>query len=137
MKEVLIGLIAIAFISIAMNHSSTIVNPMDLSDRHHHDDKHSNSPSTGQISPPSQHIHKHPDPEPHAKSASHLNQLSPEIKQAIKEKLYHHNPKEAITDSSGGTLVPFNGKYTQMPVAVEMPDGSIQIREYSVIPESQ
>lgn len=65
----------------------------------------------------------------------HWNQLSPEMKQAVKDKLLLHGPMESIQHPDGSIELPTNGRFTQMPVAVQMPDGSIQIREYSHIPE--
>lgn len=68
-------------------------------------------------------------------NTEHLNQLSPEMKQAIKDKLLLHGPMEVIQHPDGSFELPSNGRFTQMPVAVQMPDGSIQIREYSHIPD--
>lgn len=68
-------------------------------------------------------------------NTEHLDQLSPEMKQAIKDKLLLHGPMEVIHHSDGSFELPSNGRFTQMPVAVQMPDGSIQIREYSYIPD--
>lgn len=65
----------------------------------------------------------------------HIDMLSPEMKQAIKEKLLLHGPMEVIRHPDGRIELPSNGRFTQMPVAVEMPDGSIQIKEYSKLPE--
>lgn len=64
----------------------------------------------------------------------HLKQLSPEMKQAIKDKLLLHGPMEIENHPDGSFSLPSKGRFTQMPVAVEMPDGSIQIKEYSVLP---
>ena len=68
-------------------------------------------------------------------NTDHLDQLSPEMKQAIRDKLLLHGPMEVIRHPDGSFELPSNGRFTQMPVAVQMPDGSIQIREYSQIPE--
>jgi hypothetical protein len=68
-------------------------------------------------------------------NTDHLDQLSPEMKQAIKDKLLQHGPMEVIQHADGSFELPSNGRFTQMPVAVQMPDGSIQIREYSQIPD--
>ncbi len=65
----------------------------------------------------------------------HIDLLSDEMKQAIKDKLLLHGPMEVIRHPDGRIELPSNGRFTQMPVAVEMPDGSIQIREYSTLPE--
>lgn len=67
-------------------------------------------------------------------NTDHLDQLSPEMKQAIRDKLLLHGPMKVIQHADGSFELPSNGRFTQMPVAVQMPDGSIQIREYSQIP---
>lgn len=85
---------------------------------HHHDDHH----------------HDHEDS---VTENEHLKQLSPEMKQAIKDKLLLHGPMEVKQHPDGSFSLPSKGRFTQMPVAVEMPDGSIQIREYSVIPDKK
>jgi len=69
------------------------------------------------------------------KEKRHIDMLSDEMKQSIRDKLFHHGPKEIIERDDGTIILPSNGRYTQMPVAVEMPDGSIKIQEYSVLPE--
>ena len=66
---------------------------------------------------------------------SHEDRLSQEMKQAIRDQLLFHGPVEVIKHPDGSIELPSNGRFTQMPVAVEMPDGSIQIKEYSVLPE--
>ncbi len=68
---------------------------------------------------------------------AHLDQLSPEMKQSIRDTLLLHGPMEVIHNSDGSFELPSNGRFTQMPVAVQMPDGSIQIKEYSFIPEDK
>lgn len=67
----------------------------------------------------------------------HFDQLSPEMQQALKDSLLLEGPMETITHPDGSIELPSNGRFTQMPVAVEMPDGSIQIREYSEIPKTR
>jgi hypothetical protein len=69
------------------------------------------------------------------RATSHEDRLSQEMKQAIRDKLLFHGPVEVIKHPDGSIELPSNGRFTQMPVAVEMPDGSIQIKEYSVLPE--
>ena len=68
------------------------------------------------------------------KDVKHIDMLSPEMRQAIKDKLFHHGPKTVIYHDDGRISLPANGRYTQMPVAVQMPDGTIKIQEYSVLP---
>ncbi len=69
------------------------------------------------------------------KEVRHIDMLSDEMKQSIRDKLFHHGPKDTIERDDGITILPANGRFTQMPVAVQMPDGSIKIQEYSVLPE--
>lgn len=66
----------------------------------------------------------------------HFDQLSPEMQQAVKDSLLLEGPMETHTRPDGTIVLPSNGRFTQMPVAVEMPDGTIQIREYSVVPKA-
>ena len=68
-------------------------------------------------------------------NTDHFDQLSPEMKQAIKDKLLLNGPMETILHPNGRVELPSHGRFTQMPVAVKMPDGSVQIREYSHIPD--
>ena len=65
----------------------------------------------------------------------HFDQLSPEMQQALKDKLLLEGPMETYQRPDGVIVLPSNGRFTQMPVAVQMPDGSIQIREYSTLPQ--
>ena len=65
----------------------------------------------------------------------HQDMLSEDMKQAIRDKLLFHGPMEVIEHPDGRIELPSNGRFTQMPVAVEMPDGTIQIKEYSSLPD--
>jgi len=65
----------------------------------------------------------------------HFDQLTPEMQQALKDKLLLEGPMETYQRPDGVIVLPSNGRFTQMPVAVQMPDGSIQIREYSTLPQ--
>lgn len=65
----------------------------------------------------------------------HIDMLSEEMKQSIRDKLFHHGPKDTIERDDGSIILPANGRFTQMPVAVQMPDGTIKIQEYSVLPK--
>ncbi|MFT5593283.1 MAG: hypothetical protein ACI8SR_001655 [Oceanicoccus sp.] len=65
----------------------------------------------------------------------HFDQLSPEMQQAVKDSLLLEGPMKTYTRPDGSVMLPADGRFTQMPVAVEMPDGSIEIREYSVVPK--
>ena len=68
---------------------------------------------------------------------SHLEKLSPEVKQAVKDKLLHSEPLDIHKDKKGRTILRSNGRFTQMPVAVKNEDGSVTIKEYSHIPDSK
>jgi hypothetical protein len=65
----------------------------------------------------------------------HQDMLTEEMKEAIRGKLLFHGPMEVIEHPDGRIELPSNGRFTQMPVAVKMPDGTIQIKEYSSLPE--
>ena len=67
----------------------------------------------------------------------HFDQLSPEMQQALKDQLLLENPTTTTEGPNGAIILPAKGRFTQMPVAVQMPDGTIQIREYSSIPKPQ
>ena len=71
------------------------------------------------------------------KTVSHFDQLSPEIKQAVKDKLLHSEPLDITKDNKGRTVLKHNRRFTQMPVAVKNADGSVTIKEYSHIPDSK
>lgn len=70
-----------------------------------------------------------------AKQPRHIDMLSEEMKQSIRDQLFQHGPKTVIQLPNGSYIMPHEGRVTQMPVAVEMPDGTIQIKEYSELPE--
>jgi hypothetical protein len=65
----------------------------------------------------------------------HQDMLSDEMKQAIRDQLFQHGPKRIIKQPNGTVLMPSDGRFTQVPVAVQMPDGTIQIKEYSELPK--
>ena len=65
----------------------------------------------------------------------HQDMLTDEMKQAIRDKLLFHGKMEVIQHPEGRFELPSNGRFTQVPVAVKMPDGTIQIKEYSSLPE--
>lgn len=94
-------------------------------DGHHHDSAHPPaSDAQGEI--------------PEGKTGNpHFDQLSPEMQQAVKDSLLLEGPMKTNQRPDGAIELPANGRFTQMPVAVEMPDGSIQIREYTVTPKAK
>lgn len=65
----------------------------------------------------------------------HQDQLSEEMKQSIRDQLFQHGPKRTIERPDGTVIMPSDGRFTQVPVAVQMPDGTIQIKEYSELPK--
>ena len=67
-------------------------------------------------------------------SNPHLEAMTPEMKQALRDKLLLHGTMETFKQPDGNVILPSRGRSTQMPVAVEMPDGSIVIKEYSEVP---
>lgn len=67
----------------------------------------------------------------------HFDRLTPEVQQALKDSLLLEGPMESITRPDGSIELPSDGRFTQMPVAVQMPNGSIEVREYSTIPKKQ
>lgn len=69
------------------------------------------------------------------KMPRHQDMLSEEMKQAIRDQLILHGPKKTFEKNDGTVVFPSGGRSTQVTVAVQMPDGTIQIREYSELPE--
>ncbi len=67
----------------------------------------------------------------------HYDQLSPGMQKALKDSLLLEGPKKTYSRPDGSVVLPSNGRFTQMPVAVQMPDGTIKIQEYSNIPKPQ
>lgn len=72
-----------------------------------------------------------------AAEADDTPELSPEMKESLRKMLFQHGPKTTIQHPDGRIEMPMNGRYTQMPVAIQKPDGTIVIREYSVVPENK
>lgn len=66
----------------------------------------------------------------------HQDMLTEEMKQGIRDQLLFHGPMETIENADGSVELQSNGRFTQMPVAVKMPDGKIQIKEYSKLPST-
>lgn len=73
---------------------------------------------------------------PNPTAIDNTQNLSPQMKQALKDKLLHHGPKTITKDDNGRIRLDSAGRYTNMPVAVRQADGSIKIKEYSVVPET-
>lgn len=87
--------------------------------------------------------HDHQDTDPESAEAGsgktgnpHFDQLSPSVKKALKNSLLLENDTKTFTNPDGGVVLPTQGRSTQVTVAVQMPDGSIQIREYSNLPKN-
>ncbi|GAA6134401.1 hypothetical protein NBRC116188_11900 [Oceaniserpentilla sp. 4NH20-0058] len=63
--------------------------------------------------------------------------ISPEIKQAVKEKLLHNAPLNISKDAKGRTILRHEKRVTHMPVAMKQADGSVIIKEYTHIKDSE
>jgi hypothetical protein len=143
-KEVIIGVVAIVLLAFALYQEPTIVNPMGS------DTAHSHGPHNASLSP----SNANPVSKDNLPSLtkdqvqvgaqnkgvagnSHLDQLSPEMKQSLRETLLFNAPIETVERPDGSVIMNTNGRVTHMPVAVQMPDGSIQIKEYSYIPDDK
>lgn len=110
------------------NKASPMSSQTDGALTHDHDhDSHSNTAANAAASaqPPAQGKTGNP----------HFDRLTPEMQQAVKDSLLLEGPMKTHKRPDGTIVLPSNGRFTQMPVAVQMPDGSIQIREYSVVPK--
>lgn len=77
-------------------------------------------------------VHKHTNT-----ASSNDDAISPEIKQAIKEKLLHNAPLNVTKDAKGRTILHHEKRFTHMPVAVKQADGSVIIKEYTHIKDSE
>jgi hypothetical protein len=141
MKNVLLVCIAIFIIAVAFYQQPEVVNPMGATST---DVSSENKASASTVHAEAAHDHKSESLKSNASkqplstdqsSASHLDQISPDMKEKIKSKLLFHAPIETIQRADGSVLMNPNGRSAQMPVAVQMPDGSIVVKEYSYIPE--
>lgn len=144
MKTVLLACIAIFIIAVAFYQQPEVVNPMGTTVTN---DGSKNKASLNTVHVEATHDHKSESlksntskdvkqpPSTDQSSVSHLDQISPEMKEQIKSKLLFHAPIETIQRADGSVLMIPNGRSAQMPVAVQMPDGSIVVKEYSYIPE--
>ncbi len=137
MKEVIIGIAAIVLLAFAIYQKPMIVDPMgsqestvDSKLESHKAHTHSQTKATSRaINNLNEHTKRPPS------GNAHLDQLSPEMKQSLRETLLFNAPIETIKRPDGSVIMNTNGRVTHMPVAVQMPDGSIQIKEYSYIPD--
>jgi hypothetical protein len=59
------------------------------------------------------------------------------MNQSLMETLLFTAPIDTVERPDGSVIMNTNGRVTHMPVAVQMPDGSIQIKEYSYIPDDK
>ncbi|MFT7110039.1 MAG: hypothetical protein ACI843_001707 [Psychrobacter glaciei] len=144
MKTILLACIAIFIIAVAFYQQPEVVNPMGSTSDNVSTE---NKASASIIHAEAAHSHKSdslkasvskdakPQLSTDQSSASHLDQISPEMREQIKSKLLFHAPIETIQRADGSVLMNPNGRSAQMPVAVQMPDGSIVVKEYSFIPE--
>lgn len=64
-----------------------------------------------------------------------LDQLSPEMKQSLRDVLLSHQNATPNVDADGTRRLDTRHHVTQMPVAVRQADGTVIIREYSHVPD--
>ena len=149
MKKLIVGIICITLLVLAFYQKPNVVNPTsDILIEHAHTHTH-----PGQAKKPqsannsnSSHLNKniryidppgHPSHSQQETGNPHFDRLAPEVQQALKDSLLLEGPMEVIYQPDGSIKLPSNGRVTQMPVAVQMPDGSIEVREYSNIPDTK
>ena len=108
------------------NHTQAHEHKLDVHDHDHSQDNSAASKNTQTTTV-----------EPGKTGNAHFDQLTPEMQQALKDQLLLENPTTTQEGPNGAIILPSQGRFTQMPVAVQMPDGSIEIREYSSIPKPQ
>lgn len=101
---------------------------------HAQSEHHLHPQSMAVMKEPAKHDH-HDHDQDKANQPRHVDMLTEEMKQSIREQLFHHGPKRTVQMPDGTVIMPHEGRVTQMPVAVEMPDGSIVIKEYSELPQ--
>ena len=82
------------------------------------------------------HTHTADDADQENAMPRHQDMLTEEMKQGIRDQLLFHGPMETIENADGSVELQSNGRFTQMPVAVKMPNGTIQIKEYSKLPST-
>ncbi|EAT12182.1 hypothetical protein HF888_05205 [Bermanella marisrubri] len=83
------------------------------------------------------HDHQHGSHKTDDPQATSYVPLDPEIREALKQQLLLEGAMETQTLPDGRVVLPSNGRTTQMPVAIQHPDGTIEIREYSVVPKEE
>ncbi len=142
MKEIIIGIIGLTLLVWAMYQKPDVVNPMDMEHSHDHTgiDAHSThqpTPSNKTINNQNKSTSKNSGSlsEKQLTGNPHFDQLSPKMQQSLKDSLLLEGPRETYTLDNGTVILPAKDRFTQMPVAVRMPDGTIQIKEYSYIPK--
>jgi hypothetical protein len=139
-KAVIIGLMAIVCLAFVFYQKPSVVNPMDAGPKAARSNMvNSNSANNSQVSNQSSatNIPKSNESKKSLTGNTHLDQLSPEMKDALRKKLLFNAPIETIERPDGSVIMKTNGRVTHMPVAVQMPDGTIKIKEYSYIPEDK
>jgi len=143
MKYLAVLVITAAFLGLGYFFAQPSVVQNNTMDSEHHDHNHAHPDINQQVQQAASKKNNQTVPGqsstvPSGKTGNpHFDQMSPEMQQALKDSLLLEGPMETITHPDGKIELPANGRFTQMPVAVEMPDGSIEIREYSQIPKKQ
>ena len=143
MKYLAVLVITAAFLGLGYFFAQPSVVQNNTMDSKHHDHSHAHPDINQQVQQAASKKNNQTVPGqsstvPSGKTGNpHFDQMSPEMQQALKDSLLLEGPMETITHPDGKIELPANGRFTQMPVAVEMPDGSIEIREYSQIPKKQ
>lgn len=64
-----------------------------------------------------------------------LDQLSPKMKQSLRDVLLSHQNASPEIQADGTRRLDTQHHVTQMPVAVKQADGTVVIREYSHVPD--
>jgi len=142
MKYLAVLVITAAFLGLGYFFAQPSVVQNNTMDSKHHDHSHAHPDINQQVQQAASKKNNQTVPVqsstlPSGKTGNpHFDQLSPEMQQALKDSLLLENSTETMEGESGTIILPAKGRFTQMPVAVQMPDGTIEIREYSNIPKT-
>jgi len=146
-KEIIIGIIGLTLLVFAMYQKPEIINPQEMIQDNrvytHAKKSKADDPSLNPSTKSTNKSIRYIDPPGNQLKPKditgnpHFDRLTPEVQQALKDSLLLEGPMEVIQQADGSIKLPSNGRVTQMPVAVQMPDGSIEVREYSNIPKTQ
>lgn len=143
-KEIIIGIVSLTLLVLVLHQKSRVMNPMEMGHTHNHTHSSSqqNNQQTSVTSISSAQAFKEKAINQNGSETinsltgnKHFDQMSDDVKKSLKASLILEAPSNEVIRPDGLTEVKANGRFTQMPVAVQMPDGTIQIREYSEIPK--